>query len=126
MHLVPAQRAGRRVIDGDQVCAAIAASGDLATIPRWADTFGLLADPGRLRLLLAIHAVPGICVTDLAIAAGMSDTAVSQALRLLRTAGAVTARKHGRIMRYQLTDPVLAGLLRQITSAAQAHASAAP
>ena len=126
MHLVPAEHAHRRVIDGEQVCAAIAAGGEHAASRRWADTFGLLADPGRLRLLLAIHAVPGICVTDLAIAAGMSDTAVSQALRLLRAAGVVAARKDGRIMRYQLTDPVLAGLLRQITSPAQAHASTAP
>jgi DNA-binding transcriptional ArsR family regulator len=125
MHLVPAERAQRRVIDTDQICAAIAAGGDVAAIRRWADTFGLLADPGRLRLLLAIHAVPGICVTDLAMAAGMSDTAVSQALRLLRTAGAVTARKDGRTMRYELTDPVLAGLLPQITSPAEAHASTA-
>src|SRR5713101_6054696 len=109
MHLVPAEHADRRVIDGDQVCAAIAAGSDVAAIRRWADTFGLLADPGRLRLLLAIHAVPGICVTDLALSAGMGDTAVSQALRLLRAAGAVTARKDGRTMRYRLADPVLAG-----------------
>jgi DNA-binding transcriptional ArsR family regulator len=126
MHLVPAEHAHRRVIDGEQVCAAIAAGGELDAIHRWADTFGLLADPGRLRLLLAIHAVPGICVTDLAIAAGMSDTAVSQALRLLRAAGVVAARKDGRIMRYQLTDPVLASLLPQITASAQARASTAP
>jgi ArsR family transcriptional regulator, lead/cadmium/zinc/bismuth-responsive transcriptional repressor len=126
MHLVPAEHAHRRVIDGEQVCAAIAAGGELDAIHRWADTFGLLADPGRLRLLLAIHAVPGICVTDLAIAAGMSDTAVSQALRLLRAAGVAAARKDGRIMRYQLTDPVLASLLPQIAATAQTHASTAP
>ncbi len=56
----------------------------------------------------------------------MSDTAVSQALRLLRTAGAVTARKDGRTMRYRLTDPVLEGLLCKIASPAEARASTAP
>jgi DNA-binding transcriptional ArsR family regulator len=112
MHLVHAEHAHRRTIDEHLVCDAIAGIGDPAEVHAWADRFALLADPGRLTLLLALRAVPDISVSDLAIAARMNDAAVSQALRLLRMAGAVTARKDGRIMRYRLADDVLDGLLR--------------
>jgi ArsR family transcriptional regulator, lead/cadmium/zinc/bismuth-responsive transcriptional repressor len=114
MHLVPAEHAHRRIIDDHRVCDAIAGIGDPANAHTWAERFALLADPGRLSLLLAIHAVPEICVSDLAVAAGMNDTAVSQALRLLRAAGVVQARKDGRIMRYRLTDATVHALLHQI------------
>jgi DNA-binding transcriptional ArsR family regulator len=115
MHLVPPERADRRVIEDHRVCDAIAGIGDQQHTRDWAHRFGLLADPGRLALLLGIHAVPDICVSDLAVAAGMSDTAVSQALRLLRTAGLVEARKDGRVMRYRLVDDTAHRLLHQIT-----------
>ncbi len=114
MHLVPAEHAYRRIIDGHLVCDAIAGIGEAAHVHAWAERFALLADPGRLTLLLAIHAVPDICVSDLAVAASMNDSAVSQALRLLRAAGLVQARKDGRIMRYRLTDDTVHGLLHQI------------
>jgi DNA-binding transcriptional ArsR family regulator len=116
MHLVPADRADRRVIDEHRVCEAIAGIGDQPRIRDWADRFALLADPGRLALLLGIHAVPDICVSDLSVAAGMNDTAVSQALRLLRTAGLVAARKDGRVMRYRLVDDTVHTVLHQIAT----------
>lgn len=113
MHLVPAEHAHRHPIDEHRVCEAIEAIGEPEGVEQWAGRFALLADPGRLRLLLAIAACPEISVTDLAIAAGMNDTAVSQALRLLRVAGAVTGRKDGRVMRYQISDPTINTLLAQ-------------
>jgi len=116
MHLVPPAQAHRRVIDGHLVCEAIAATGQAVHAHAWTKRLALLADPGRLTLLLAIHAVPDICVSDLAVAAGMNDTAVSQALRLLRAAGVVQAHKDGRIMRYRLTDDTVHNLLHHITS----------
>ncbi|MBS2963796.1 helix-turn-helix transcriptional regulator [Actinocrinis puniceicyclus] len=111
MHLVPAEHAHRRTIDGHRVCEAIEGVGDPAAVRAWAQRFALLSDPGRLTLLRAIRRVPGISVSDLAVAAGMNDTAVSQALRLLRVAGAVAASKDGRIVRYRLVDQTVAALL---------------
>ncbi len=111
MHLVPADRAGHRTIDGHRVCEAIAAIGDSAHVRSWADRFSLLADPGRLALLLALHRTGPLAVSDLAVATGMRDPAVSQALRLLRTAGAVTGDKEGRVVRYRLVDAALRPLL---------------
>jgi DNA-binding transcriptional ArsR family regulator len=65
---------------------------------------------------MAVRAVPDICVSDLAVAVGMNDTAVSQALRLLRTAGLVHARKDGRTMRYSLVDTTVSDLLSPVAA----------
>jgi DNA-binding transcriptional ArsR family regulator len=111
MHLVPAEHAHRRTIDEHLVCEAIEGIGEPAAVRGWAARFALLSDPGRLTLLRAIRRVPDISVSDLAIAAGMNDTAVSQALRLLRVAGAVAANKDGRVVRYRLVDQTVAALL---------------
>lgn len=114
MHLVPADRAGRRVIDDHRVCEAIAAIGDADDVARWAARFAVLADPGRLTLLLSIRAAGPISVTDLSVATGMSDTAVSQALRLLRAHDMVIAERAGRVVRYRLTGSVVHEFLHLI------------
>lgn len=113
MHLVPADRADRRVIDGHRVCDAIAAIGDPGHVRTWADRFSLLADPKRLALLLALHRTGPLAVSDLAVATGMNDPAVSQALRLLRAAGVVEGEKEGRVVRYRLVDLEMGSLLEQ-------------
>src|SRR5262249_4929833 len=123
-HLVPDEHAHRRTIDEHTVCEAIAGAGDPAKLRTWADRFSLLGDRGRLTLLMCIHAVPGICVSDLAVAAGMNDPAVSQALRLLRTAGLIQASKDGRIMRYRLVDEEAHALLHHIDPTSRAHSTA--
>ncbi|MET9112643.1 metalloregulator ArsR/SmtB family transcription factor [Streptomyces longwoodensis] len=116
MHLVPADRADRRTIDGHRVCDAIAAIGDAGRVRAWADRFALLADPKRLALLLALHRTGPLAVSDLAVATGMNDPAVSQALRLLRAAGTVAGEKEGRVVRYRVVDPELAALLAHCTA----------
>ncbi|MEV6833348.1 metalloregulator ArsR/SmtB family transcription factor [Streptomyces sp. NPDC051133] len=116
MHLVPAERAGQRTIDGHRVCDAIAAVGEPERVRAWADRFSLLSDPGRLSLLLALHEAGPIAVSDLAVATGMRDTAVSQALRLLRAAGIVQGEKDGRIVRYRLVDDRISALLKHCAS----------
>ncbi|MCU9986586.1 ArsR/SmtB family transcription factor [Mobiluncus curtisii] len=70
----------------------------------WAPRFELLADLTRLKLLSYMHIYPGSCVQDLANAAGITQTAASQALRVLRDEGWVSADRDGRLMRYTLKD----------------------
>ncbi|MFM1722660.1 MULTISPECIES: ArsR/SmtB family transcription factor [Rhodococcus] len=83
-------------------------------IAGWAGRFELLSDPNRLRLLLCLHHAPDICVTDLAAALGMTGTAVSHALRLLRQQGWVAAERSGRTVRYRLVDDTVHELLHTI------------
>jgi DNA-binding transcriptional ArsR family regulator len=115
VHLVPAERRSRRIVDSERVCEAIDALGERSNLTDWSGQFALLGDPNRLALLLAIaHAGP-ISVTDLAVAADMHDTTVSHALRLLRAAGTVVAHRDGRVVRYELADDRIRQLLAQVS-----------
>ncbi|GAA3825238.1 metalloregulator ArsR/SmtB family transcription factor [Amycolatopsis tucumanensis] len=102
------------MIDGPAVEAALDGLGDRDVVREWAERFSVLADPSRLTLLVCIHYAREICVSDLAVAAGMTDTAVSQALRLLRAHGLVTARRTGRIVRYRLADATVHELIHHV------------
>ena len=114
VHLVPAQRSGRRIIEEERVCAAIGGIGDRDDVFSWAGRFAVLGDPSRLALLLAIRHAGPISVSDLAVAADMNDTTVSQALRLLKAGGVVSADREGRIVRYRLANGQIADMLDQI------------
>ncbi|SEP18518.1 DNA-binding transcriptional regulator, ArsR family [Amycolatopsis saalfeldensis] len=104
----------RRLIDPERVAAAVAGLGDRAVIDEWAGRFAVVADPSRLALLVSIHYAREISVTDLAAATGMTDTAVSQALRLLRAHGLVTAHRDGRVVRYRLADATVHELIHHV------------
>lgn len=114
MHLVPVERRNRRVLDDERVCKAIAALGEPANVAAWAERFAVVGDPSRLTLLICIARAGPISVTDLATAADMNDTAVSQALRLLRASGIVVAERDGRIVRYELADQRIGDLLDNV------------
>jgi DNA-binding transcriptional ArsR family regulator len=81
------------------------------SVDRLAHAFGLLSDPGRVRLLIALRAAEELYVRDLAAASGMGESATSHALRLLRAAGVVKARRVGRHVGYSLTDEHIRTLL---------------
>ncbi len=116
MHLVPAERAERRIIDQEKVCQAIEGLGCLADARAWAQRFAVLSDPTRLRLLLCIKTAGPISVSDLAVAADLNDDTVSQTLRFLRASQTVTNERDGRVIRYQLADAVIEELLDRVTS----------
>ncbi|MCU1454917.1 MAG: transcriptional regulator, ArsR family [Acidimicrobiales bacterium] len=66
--------------------------------------FGLLADRNRLRLLMSLLEGGELCVCDLAASTGMSESATSHALRLLRAHRVVKVRRDGRMAYYSLKD----------------------
>src|SRR6266571_1896368 len=67
-------------------------------------TFRLLADPTRARVVHALSLASELCVCDLALLIGISQSALSHQLRLLRSHRVVTRRKSGRIVYYRLAD----------------------
>lgn len=75
-----------------------------------ADVFKLLGDPTRVRLVDAL-AYGERCVCDLAGLVGLSESAVSHQLRLLRAARLVRVRRAGRMAFYSLDDHHVIGLL---------------
>ena len=116
MHLVPAERADRRIIDQEKVCQAIEGLGGPADARAWAQRFAVLGDPTRLRLLLCIKTAGPISVSDLAVAADLNDDTVSQTLRFLRASQTVTTERDGRVIRYRLADDVIEDLLDRVTA----------
>jgi DNA-binding transcriptional ArsR family regulator len=77
-----------------------------------AQTFALLGDPTRTRLLDALSRRE-LCVCDLANLLGMSLSAISHQLRLLRTARLVKSRREGRVIYYSLDDHHITRLLAE-------------
>lgn len=83
-----------------------------ATYAALARTFTLLGDSTRTRLLDAV-AQRELCVCDLANVLGMSVSAISHQLRLLREARLVRARRDGRMVYYALDDHHITALLAE-------------
>jgi DNA-binding transcriptional ArsR family regulator len=77
-----------------------------------ADTFRILGDPTRIRILDAL-AGGELCVCDIATLAAISESAVSHQLRLLRGMRLVKTRRAGRLVFYALDDQHIIELLRQ-------------
>jgi ArsR family transcriptional regulator len=80
-------------------------------IEKLAETFKALSDPTRLKLVRLLNdCKPGICeggalcVNALAHQLGVTQSAVSQHLRILRQAGLVNGARRGSFMHYSL-DP---------------------
>jgi ArsR family transcriptional regulator, lead/cadmium/zinc/bismuth-responsive transcriptional repressor len=77
-----------------------------------AATFAVLGDPTRVRLLDAL-AQHELCVCELAELVGLSESAISHQLRLLRTLRLVRSRRAGRMIYYALDDEHIRSLLTQ-------------
>jgi DNA-binding transcriptional ArsR family regulator len=118
MHRLTAALDGVQVVDPSQVCDARTVLADAAQLRRMAGVLGALGELNRLSILLALRHAGDLCVSDLAVAVGMSDSAVSHALRLLRAHGMVSAHRHGRLVRYRVTGELTHRLLNVISEGA--------
>jgi ArsR family transcriptional regulator, lead/cadmium/zinc/bismuth-responsive transcriptional repressor len=95
---------GVKLVDPDKVAQVAAAMPQEADGVDLADVFSLLGEPGRLRLLVALLEAGELCVCDLAAVTGMRESAVSDALRLLRAHRVVSVNRRGRMAFYRLDD----------------------
>ena len=77
-----------------------------------AETFKVLGDTTRVRMLDALSRSE-LCVCDLARLLGLSESAVSHQLRLLRGMRLVRPRREGRMMFYRLDDHHIVRLFAQ-------------
>jgi ArsR family transcriptional regulator, lead/cadmium/zinc/bismuth-responsive transcriptional repressor len=81
------------------------------TVEEIAETFSVLGDPTRVRILDAL-AAGELCVCDIASLVGISESAVSHQLRLLRGMRLVRPRRAGRQVFYSVDDQHIVELLR--------------
>ena len=82
------------------------------SVERLTQIFKVLGDPTRVRLLHALTAREH-SVGHLAIVLGVSPSAVSHQLRLLRGARVVRPRRAGRTVYYTLDDKHVLALFRE-------------
>lgn len=108
----PSHQSHGQSCDPDQGELAIGHILSIEKAQRMAEFFGVLGDPNRWRILSAL-AMQEMRVSDLAEAVGMSDSAVSHQLRLLRTMRLVRYFKQGRNVIYGLKDQHIFNLYRE-------------
>lgn len=84
-------------------------------VRRFSEVLRTLGEPTRLRILHAL-AASELCVFDLARGLGMSPSAISHQLRLLRALRMVRYRKQGREVYYALDDEHVLQLMSGVLS----------
>lgn len=104
-------------MDPAKVTMVTASMPDATAIDILSQVFGLLSDPGRLRVITALLEGGEMCVCDIAAACGHSESAVSHSLRLLRAHRVVRVRRAGRRAYYRLDD----SHVRMLLDVALAH-----
>lgn len=99
-------------IDAASVRAARTAMPTDRLVRALAETFGALSDPTRVRIISALTGQE-LCVLDLARMLGLSGSAISHQLRLLRGQRLVKYRKEGKVAYYSLDDEHIQNLMEE-------------
>lgn len=100
-----------RLIHRKVVEEAISSSLPPDEIGTLARIFKALADETRLKILWALEKRE-MCVCDLAATLGLTESAVSHQLRLLRNLQLVTNRRDGVVLYYRLADNHVSQLIK--------------
>lgn len=77
-----------------------------------AELFKVFGDSTRIRILYALFEAE-LCVCDIAQLLGLTQTAVSHQLRVLKTNKLVKARREGKIIFYSLSDDHVCRIINQ-------------
>ena len=125
MFWVPAMAASRqlRAPEPEEACAVLhldphkvselrRALIGIAPVQALAETFKVLGDTTRVRILDALSRSE-LCVCDIARLLGLSESAVSHQLRVLRGMRLVRPRRDGRMIFYTLDDQHIVRLFDQ-------------
>jgi DNA-binding transcriptional ArsR family regulator len=92
--------------------SAVSLLRDAGLVQALADTFRLLGDPTRVRIVDALSSGER-CVHEISDHVGISESAVSHQLRLMRTMRIVRGRREGRCVYYTLDDQHVLDLFQQ-------------
>ncbi|HIJ90473.1 MAG: metalloregulator ArsR/SmtB family transcription factor [Desulfobulbaceae bacterium] len=100
-----------RIIHQDRVERASQAMPPNRETDRLSLLFKALADQSRIKMLMALEQGE-MCVCDLAAFLGVSESAVSHQLRMLRQLTLVANRREGPVLYYRLADAHVSQLVR--------------
>ena len=106
----PPEICPERVLHPEALAAARDAARPDEDYALLAETFRALGDASRAKILHALLSQE-LCVCDLAALTGISESAVSQHMRVLRGLRLVRNRKVGRVVYYSLEDACIRALL---------------
>lgn len=101
-----------KFVNQELVTSLLNSQHDNKIVERLAEIFGVLADPTRLKICMFLSESE-LCVCDLAAMLGISESAVSHQLRLLRSLRIVKYRRDGKMAFYTLDDSHVTALIRQ-------------
>lgn len=104
----------RRVVERSEICAVPCFNEELvasiklllpeaAEVKKTAELYRALADPTRLRVLIALT-FGELCVCDVAHVLGLSVAAASHQLRFLRDLGVISHRTDGKMAYYSIPE----------------------
>src|SRR5215472_13654069 len=100
-----------RHVHEDHVLQARAELAEEATYVDLSSLFAALADTTRVRLVHVLLRLE-LCTCDLAATLGVSESATSQHLRLLKALRLVKSRRAGKVVYHSLDDEHIAALIR--------------
>ena len=91
------------VIHEDVLARVKAKMPDEAPVYEVSELFKVFGDSTRARIICALN-MEEMCVCDLAALLGMTQSAISHQLRILKVSRIVKSRKQGRVVYYSLDD----------------------
>ena len=100
------------LVHGDlvwQVREKLPAENDMQDL---AELFKIFGDTTRIRILFVLFEAE-VCVCDLAETLGMTQSAISHQLKILKSNGLVRARRHGKSVFYSLADSHVRTIIAQ-------------
>jgi len=100
------------VIDAKKVKAVKKKLPDDSLLNELSETFKSLSDFTRLKIILSL-AKEELCVCDVAALAGVSISAISHQLRLLKNIGLVKYRKEGKMVYYSLDEEHMSKIVNE-------------
>ncbi len=99
-------------IDKEKVKAVTKLMPTETEVERTAETFKILGDPTRLKIVLALIKEE-LCVCDLSALVGVSVSAISHQLRLLRGMRLVKHHKDGKMVYYSIDDEHIENIISE-------------
>ncbi|MEG0693713.1 MAG: metalloregulator ArsR/SmtB family transcription factor, partial [Oscillospiraceae bacterium] len=75
------------------------------------DSFKVLSDMSRLKIVFALMNTE-LCVCDICHVVGMSQSAISHQLRVLRSANMVKYKKKGKLVYYSIDDAHVSNIIK--------------